>query len=279
MILDGGLATELEKRGYDISDKLWSARLLRDAPSAIRAVHADYVAAGAQCLITASYQATLATLTADHLRLSVRLAREAAPQVVAASVGPYGAARADGSEYTGAYDLDEDGLHAWHAERFAVLADAGADLLACETIPSFPEARALCRLLEATPHAAAWFSFCCRDGARIADGTPLADCAAYLEDCPQVVAVGLNCTAPRHVLPLLAKLRTGKKVVVYPNSGEAWDPVRRVWTGEADPAGFAALAVEWRRAGADWIGGCCRTGPEHIRALRRVFPGDVGATR
>lgn len=276
MILDGGLATELEKRGYDLSDALWSARLLRDAPEAIRAVHADYVAAGAGCLITASYQAALGTLSEEHFRLSVRLARDAGPRVVAASVGPYGAARADGSEYTGAYDLDEDGLYAWHAARFAVLANAGADLLACETIPSFPEARALRRLLEETPGAEAWFSFCCRDGERISDGTPLAECAAFLEDCPRVVAVGLNCTAPRHVLPLLSTLRTRKKIVVYPNSGETWDPGRRVWTGEADPAEFAAMALEWRRAGADWIGGCCRTGPDHIRALRAALPNDVG---
>jgi homocysteine S-methyltransferase len=267
VVLDGGLATELEARGQDLSDELWSARLLRDDPDAIRAVHRAYVEAGADCLVTASYQATLERLPAEALRLSVTLAREAKPRIVAASVGPYGAARADGSEYTGAYDLDERGLRGWHAPRLEVLKGSGADRLACETIPSFPEARALARILGTTP---AWFSFSCRDGERICDGTPVETCAESLDRIDAVRAIGVNCTAPRFVLSLVTRIArvTRKPIVAYPNSGERWDPAKRCWTGTRDPEAFADLAARWRDAGATILGGCCRTGPAHVRALR-----------
>jgi len=270
VLLDGGLATELEARGFDLSDELWSARLLRDDPDAIRAVHRAYVEAGADCVITASYQATLERLPAEALRLSVKLAREASPRIVAASVGPYGAARADGSEYTGLYDLDERGLRGWHAPRLRVLAESGADLLACETIPSFPEARALADLLDDTP---AWLSFTCRDGERISDGTPIETCARHLDAVDAVRAIGVNCTPPRFVESLIHRIRavTGKPIVAYPNSGERWDAARRCWTGTRDPGEFAEMALRWRDAGATVLGGCCRTGPAHIRALRALL--------
>jgi homocysteine S-methyltransferase len=282
LLIDGGLGTELESRGYDLQDPLWSARLLMDAPDAIRDVHRAYRAAGADVLVSASFQATIAGFVArgappeqarELLRLSVRLAREAGPGRVAASVGPYGAARADGSEFTGLYDLDEAELAAWHEERFRVLAAARADLLACETIPSFSECRALLRLLQRTPGATAWFSFACRDGEHIADGTPILDCARLLEPEGRVVAIGVNCTAPRHLPSLLETLRAAsvKPIVAYPNSGERWDAAGRRWLGARDPGDFATAARTWRAAGATWIGGCCRTGPAHIAALRAAF--------
>ncbi len=279
VVLDGGLATELEARGCDLSDELWSARLLRDDPDAIRAVHRAYVEAGADCVISASYQATLERLPAEALRLSVRLAREAKPLIVAASVGPYGAARADGSEYTGVYDLDEGGLGGWHAPRLKILDESGADVLACETIPSLAEARAIASLLGTTP---AWFSFTCRDGERISDGTPIETCARHLDAIDRVAAIGVNCTPPRFVESLVKRIRgaTRKPVVVYPNSGERWDAARRAWTGTRDPGEFAEAAARWRDAGASILGGCCRTGPGHIRVLRtRLLPQEPSSWR
>ncbi len=209
LILDGGLATELERRGHDLSDELWSARLLRDDPDAIRRVHLAYYGAGADCCTSASYQATIpgfvrSGMSPDEarevIRRAVRLVIEARDEfwavganragrlrpLAAAGVGPYGAYLADGSEYTGTYDLDEAGLIDFHRERWAILAGGGADILACETIPSLAEARALARLLSETPGVYAWFSFSCRDGAHISDGTPIADCAAFLADFERV---------------------------------------------------------------------------------------------
>jgi homocysteine S-methyltransferase len=295
LILDGGLATELEARGYDLGDALWSARLLKDDPDAIRQVHYDYLAAGADCVISASYQATVQGFTRaglsqaqaeQLLRRSVALAREARDQfwseeanragrlrpLVAASVGPYGAFLADGSEYTGDYGLDVRELTSFHRRRWHILSESGPELLACETIPSAVEARALARLSAETPEMPAWFSFSCRDGAHINDGTPIIECVEPLERLPQVVAVGINCTAPRHIPSLVSAVRSvsTKPVIVYPNSGEQYDVVSKQWTGLSFPEAFAQQSREWRAAGASLLGGCCRTGPQHIRQLRQL---------
>ncbi|MCB8967174.1 MAG: homocysteine S-methyltransferase [Ardenticatenaceae bacterium] len=297
LVLDGGLATHLETLGCDLRDALWSARVLLENPDLIRQAHLDYFWAGADCAITASYQATIPALlargltetaAADLIRLSVQLAMQARDEfwqhadhtrrlrpMVAASIGPYGAYLADGSEYSGDYDLDEDGLVAFHQERWHILADSGADILACETIPSFAEARAYGRLLLQTPQRMAWFSFSCRDGQHISDGTPIADCAAYLDALPQVAAVGVNCTPPRFIPSLIQAIQqaTTKPIIVYPNSGEAYDPVAKVWQGLNVPTEFGTFSREWRKLGAALIGGCCRTGPAHIRQIRDRVPG------
>lgn len=301
LVLDGGLATELEKAGLDLAHPLWSARVLVEAPAAITAVHRAYLEAGADCITTASYQASLsgfrraglsAAEAADRLRRSVRLAREAVREfwalpenrvgrrapLVAASLGPYGAYLANGAEYTGDYDLDERGLLGFHRERFHLLAEAEPDLFACETIPSAPEARALLSLLPERPSARAWLSFSCRDAERICDGTPFAELVRLADGHPQVIAVGVNCTAPEHVEGLLrlARAETGKPLVAYPNSGERYDPVARRWRGSSDAGDWGELGRRWRRAGARLVGGCCRTGPDHVRALRAVLSDPSG---
>ncbi|WP_066936043.1 homocysteine S-methyltransferase [Microtetraspora fusca] len=280
LILDGGLATHLEALGCDLSDDLWSAKLLIEDPGMIRQVHLDYYAAGADVATTASYQASIPGFVrrgltsreaADLIRLSVELAVQARDTaghgLVAASVGPYGAYLADGSEYTGDYDLDEAELTAWHRDRLEILANAGADLLACETIPSLAEARALATLLGELPSVRAWVSFSCRDDEHISDGTPLRECAALFAELPQVIAVGVNCTAPRHIPGLIGRLK-GKPVVVYPNSGETWDAAGRRWLGLTDPVEYGEAAARWHALGAAYVGGCCRTTPEHIRQIR-----------
>lgn len=292
LVLDGAMATELERRGCDLRDPLWSARVLIEAPELIRRVHLDYFRAGADVAITASYQATVEGFIRrglgreegiELLRRSVRLAVEARDAfwedpvnragrprpLVAASVGPYGAFLADGSEYRGDYDLSEAELMDFHRPRMAALLEAGPDLLACETIPCFAEARALARLLAEFPGADAWISFSARDEVRVCHGESLAECAAWLDDRPQVVAIGVNCTAPSHIPALIAAARaaTGKPIVVYPNSGETYDPESHRWEGVASCADFAAEARIWHERGARLIGGCCRTTPDHIREI------------
>jgi homocysteine S-methyltransferase len=288
-VIDGGLATELARRGMDISDELWSARVLIEAPDAIEQVHTEYYLAGADIALTASYQASYdgyarrgldTASTTAALRRSVELARSArsralqarpAPErdlLVAASVGPYGAVLHDGSEYRGDYGLDVNALVDFHRRRFTVLADAGADLLACETIPSRIEATALTRLLAERPDARAWITFTCRDGRHTSAGDPIAECARELGEAPQVVAIGVNCVAPELVESLIGELLKGttKPIVVYPNSGETWDAAARNWVGTA--ARFTHHVPRWLGAGASWIGGCCRTTPEDIRRVR-----------
>ena len=294
VILDGALGTELQRRGADLDDPLWSAKLLLERPELIRQVHLDYFRSGADVATTSSYQATFEAFarrglsvdeTADLMRLSVRLAAEARDEfwaepanregrrkpLVAASVGPYGAMLANGSEYTGNYGLDEEALMAFHRPRLAVLADAGADLLACETIPCLAEARALARLLAEFPGVAAWLSFSCRDGLHDSQGEPMAECVTALEGFDQIVALGVNCTAPQHIASLIEQMHahTAKPLLVYPNSGEQYDATHKTWHGNPGASHFAEQARGWHARGARLIGGCCRTGPDEIAALRQ----------
>lgn len=281
VLLDGGLATELEARGHDLSDPLWSARLLADAPQAIAAVHAAYFRAGATIATTASYQASFEGFaargcdrreTAALLRRSVELAKTARDEsgldglLVAASIGPYGAALADGSEYRGRYGLSVAALARWHQPRLETLADAGADLLACETVPDVDEAQALVELVRSVGKPA-WLSYTI-EGDRTRAGQSLADAFAVAADVDEIVAVGVNCCAPDDVLPAIARAAdAGKPVIVYPNSGERWDALRHRWIGQSR---FSTdLAARWTAAGARIVGGCCRVGPADIAGLRR----------
>ncbi len=292
-VLDGGFATELERRGVSTAGPLWSARALFEAPEAVVAVHRAYLDAGADVLLTGSYQASAMGFRAagfseaeaegkagESLRRAVSLALRARQEtgrldaLIAASLGPYGAALANGAEFTGEYGFGSDAeehtaLVAFHAARVAALAATDADLLAFETVPKLGEARAIVATLRRWPEVGAWVSFTCRDEARTARGEPVRACAALLDGVPQVVAVGVNCIAPGLVSPLLGELRagTGKPLLAYPNSGEGWDAGARCWTGSTDVAGFETLAREWFAAGAQIVGGCCRTGPEHVRAV------------
>lgn len=275
LVLDGGLGTMLEARGQDLSGALWSARVLADAPGAVRAVHAEFAAAGADILTSGSYQIGYDNLGAagfddaavDGLLVSsVRVAREGAAASgrdawVAASVGSYGATRADGSEYTGAYGLTVAELTRWHRRRLEVLASAGPDLLACETIASPAEAEAVCAALEGIG-IPAWIAL---SGASTAfSGEALRDALAAAATVDGVVAVGVNCCPPDAVASALAG-RADVPFVVYPNSGEVWDAVARRWRGE--PGLPLAELDAWLAAGARIVGGCCRTTPADIAAI------------
>ncbi len=287
-VLDGGLASELEYLGARIDGPLWSAHVLEDAPEKILAVHQAYIAAGADCIETASYQVSrmgyaeigLGPEHADAALLrSVALARQAASEfphrriVIAASLGPYGAALHNGAEYHGNYALTHAELVSFHSQRIEVLATVNEadrpDLLAFETLPSLDEAQAIGEAFAAGPGLPAWFSFTCRDSAHVAHGERLSACAAAVARFPQTIATGVNCTSPSLIPALIHELRgaTSLPILVYPNSGEGWDASQRTWTGSNDPAGYGALAREWFAAGAHMVGGCCRTRPEHIRQV------------
>lgn len=284
VVLDGGLGTELDRRGADLRDRLWSARALVESPDLVRDVHAAYFAAGADVAIGASYQASFEGLAARGIesddavalfRRSVELARDAAEaaegeRLVAASVGPYGAFLGNGAEYTGDYDRDEDALVEFHLPRMEALASASPDLFAIETIPSIVEARALVRALERASNVPAWMSFSCREGAHLCDGTPFERAVEVATSSRSVVAVGVNCTSPLHVIALveIAAVRTPLPIVCYPNRGAFWDPVRKVWVDPPRQDARPSLRpLEWQKAGARLIGGCCGTTPEDIAAI------------
>jgi homocysteine S-methyltransferase len=302
LTVDGALATELEAHGCNLEDPLWSAKVLLEQPELVQRVHQDYFRAGANVAITASYQATPLGFARrgiseeealERVALSVRLADEArsehlaenpaaGPLLIAGSVGPYGAYLADGSEYRGGYILSRNEFLEFHRPRIAALVEAGADCLACETLPSLPEAEALLALLKEFD-AEGWLSFTLRDGGHISDGTPLGQVAELFGDEPLVVAIGVNCVPLELVslsLDALGKA-TGKPLIAYPNSGETYDAVTKTWvpavsggrharSGDQQPASLAEGAAAWQELGARLIGGCCRTTPEDIAAVARL---------
>lgn len=260
-------------------------------------MHLDYLRAGADCIATASYQASALGYrelgsgpddAARAIRLSAEIAASARAQYaaedprrvwIALSLGPYGAALHNGAEYTGRYAIGLHDLTAFHAERLAIAAETPADLVALETLPSLEEAQAILRALAQFPALTAWLSFTCRDAEHVAHGEPLRECAALVAESPQVAAIGINCTHPRWIAPLLAEAQRGassrKPVIVYPNSGEGWDAGTRSWHGAGSAADFGALARVWFAAGAQAVGGCCRTGPAQIAAIARVAPAPI----
>ncbi|MFE4574718.1 homocysteine S-methyltransferase [Streptomyces chartreusis] len=288
VVLDGGMSNQLESAGYDLSDELWSARLLAEVPEAITEAHLAYFEAGADVAITAGYQATFEGFAkrgigreraAELILLGVELAREAVrraraegiarPLWVAASVGPYGAMLADGSEYRGRYGLSVAELERFHRPRLEVLAGARPDVLALETVPDTDEAEALLRVVRGLG-VPAWLSYSVA-GDRTRAGQPLEEAFALAADVDEVIAVGVNCCAPEDVEGAVetAVRVTGKPVVVYPNSGEAWNAEARAWDGRST---FTAEEVRgWRASGARLIGGCCRVGPEVIGSIARTL--------
>lgn len=290
IILDGAMATELEARGCNLADSLWSAKVLIENPQLIHDVHLDYFRAGAEIAITASYQATPAGFAARGLNnqqscalieKSVALAIAASTQyqqensaaenlLIAGSVGPYGAYLADGSEYRGDYIRSQDEFIAFHHPRIASLLAAGVDLLACETLPSSAEINALITLLADYPQAKAWLSLTLKDSQHLSDGTPLSDVVAAIEQSPQIVAIGINCIALEKTTAAIAYLHTltTLPLVVYPNSGEQYNAVSKTWDQDGTACGdLASHLPEWLAAGAKLIGGCCRTSPKDIAQL------------
>jgi len=293
LLLDGGLSNELERQGCNLNQKLWSAKLLESNPEAIILAHLMYLESGAQCIITSSYQATLPGFmaigydqsSASGLILkSVQLAEEARNRfmslnsqatkpLIAASIGPYGAYLADGSEYRGDYVIADQELTDFHEPRIHLLDNSTADILACETIPSFREAKVLSGILENIKKPV-WVSFSCKDGNHISDGTPIEKCAAFFANHPTVFAIGVNCTSPEFISELIRSLKTksgSKKIVVYPNSGAVYHAESKTWSGLSDSSSCEMMVKEWMDLGADMIGGCCGIGPQQIKAMRKVM--------
>jgi homocysteine S-methyltransferase len=256
---------------------LWTARLLSEDPGAIAAAHTAFLDAGAEVLITSSYQASINGFvhngaTADEARTLLQSTTDIARQavgdrsaVVAASVGPYGAVLADGSEYRGDYALSNGELVLFHRDRVRLLAETEPDWWACETIPTASEAVAMGLALSAVRRLPTWMTFTCSSGSQTFGGDRIEDAVTAARSACDLTAVGVNCTAPRFVPELLERIRrvTDLPLVAYPNSGQTWDANNKVWRG--DPGATDVNA--WIAAGAGYVGGCCGVGPAELALL------------
>lgn len=298
LIIDGAFGTELERKGYDINDTLWSAKFLMQNPEAIGEVHKDYFEAGSDCVTTASYQASfegfmkrgMSEQEAKALiQSSVKIAQKVRDDfwadennhakrqkpLVAASVGPYGAYLADGSEFQGNYGMSIEELMAFHHKRLETLIEAKPDVLACETIPCLIEAKALCKLLESFPTTYAWVSFSARDGKHINSGESVAECAQFLETQKQIIAIGINCTAPQYIESLIGEIKavSNKPIIVYPNGGSTYNALTKTWDGLSKSSSYGKMAYSWYEKGVHIIGGCCQTTPEDIAEISKWVRG------
>lgn len=293
LLLDGALATELERKGADLNDPLWSARLLPEQPGLLRQTHLDYLEAGADIICTATYQATFEGFqkkgysrkkAESLLRLAVQLACEARDEylagppatrrpLIAGSIGPYGAYLADGSEYSGHYNLNKKELMDFHRDRMEVLLDAGVDLLIFETFPSYIETEAVVELLEKMAPCPALFSFSCKDEKRISDGHLFKEAAGLASQCTQIKGVGINCVHPKLVSPLIESLNGSIRVplMAYPNNGNIWDANHKCWIETGPPLQMEALWQQWIKQGVKIIGGCCNTSPDYIARLKEIL--------
>jgi homocysteine S-methyltransferase len=285
LLIDGGLSNVLEANGCDLNQKLWSAKFIDHYEEEIIKAHCEYLAAGAGCIITSSYQATIPGLieagysqieAAEIIRKTVSLAEKARASVngeafIAASIGPYGAYLSDGSEYSGNYDVSEELLYAFHLSRIEILQQSNCDFFACETIPSFMEAKIIAQILEKSSKPA-WVSFSCRDNLHINDGTLISECAIYFAQHPNIFAIGLNCTNPEYVSSLIKEIKPHcgeKRIVVYPNSGELFNAADKSWQEPKNSLDFTEYTKNWLELGAGIIGGCCRIGPAQIADIRK----------
>lgn len=292
-MIDGGLSNQLANQGCDLNHFLWTAQLIKSDPEAIIRAHLAYLGAGAQCITTSSYQASIPGFVAMGIKedeagqlilKSVDLAQIAIERflashpdkkrpLIAASIGPYGAYLADGSEYRGQYGISDEELIDFHAPRIEILDSSRADILAFETIPGFQETQVLSKILKKVKKKA-WVSFSCRDDHHINDGTPIVKCISLLNSLSSVFAVGVNCTKPRYITGLIRKIKTtcaDKKIVVYPNSGDVYNPISKSWIRSSEPETYTKVIEEWIKEGADIVGGCCQVGPDRIKDAATVL--------
>ena len=293
LLIDGGLSNVLEEQGCDLNHDLWSAHILESNPEEIIKAHLTYLESGAQCITTSSYQASIpgfmklgySRSKAESLILkSVELAEIAVHRfmasnndklnpLIAASIGPYGAYLADGSEYTGNYGVSDEVLYEFHYDRIKLLDQSSSDIFAIETIPGYKEAKVLSDILKQSKKFA-WISFSCKDEQNINDGTLIVKAVALFKNHPNVFAIGVNCTNPRYISAIIQTLRSAigdKRIIVYPNSGESYNAKSKTWMGISDPNLFSEMTKEWIDLGADIIGGCCRIGPQHICSLSKIL--------
>ncbi len=294
-VLDGGLASELEYLGHDLRHPLWSAKVMLSDAEVIEHVHLQYLNAGADCITTASYQVSYPGCrqlnmtkeeTSELLRLTVEVATSARidfmrtidphsdrlKPLIAASIGPYGAYLADGSEYTGNYGCTDSEIYDFHAPRLEVFEHEDVDLLACETVPSYREAKVLMDIIQKTSDKPAFISFSCKDGLHISDGTPVRNCTELFPKDDPSIGIGINCTNPVFVSSLIEEIKAVNEMsqtIVYPNSGEVYNTGLRSWEKSRDLPSLHQFAQYWMSKGVRVIGGCCRTRPDHIRQLRQ----------
>ncbi|ULG74649.1 homocysteine S-methyltransferase [Macrococcus brunensis] len=280
ILLDGGFGTTVEQFGYDVNHPLWSSNLIESNPEAVYQVHQAFVDAGAEIILTNTYQAAIQSFinmglnyqdARNYLKKAVEIARRAAKEntIIAGSLGPYGAMLGNGAEYTGDYIISEQDYIDYHKERLDILIEAGISVFAFETIPNLEEIKAVKKLLEEYEEIEAWLSVTLNDSTHLSDGTQLDEVIETVNAIPNVLAFGINCTSIKVIDEAVDKLikQSSKDIILYPNGGRKYDASNKVWIGDEEQSLLEA-AVRWKDKGVKFIGGCCQVGPDDIKELK-----------
>lgn len=298
IIIDGALGTQIQKNGYDVNDSLWSAKFLNKNPDVIKEVHRQYLNAGADIIITSSYQASIEGFLQKGfskeeairlIKLSINIAKDTRDEfwkinkkenrikpLVAASIGPYGAYLADGSEYSGNYKISDEKLKEFHKERLELILEEKPDLLAIETIPILKEVKLIVEVLKELENIPTWVCFSAKDENTTNSNDDIKECMNFLQNQNCIDAVGINCTAPQYIPQLIENIKSvcTKPIVAYPNGGSRYNPTTKVWErGDISSSEYAKLAHLWFTKGASIIGGCCETGPKEVKEIRKILIG------
>ena len=203
---------------------------------------------------------------------------------IAGSVGCFGASLGNRAEYTGDYKCESfpesptaEQLADFHAHKVHALLVAGIDFLAFETVPNLLEAEAIVLLLNTfKPKVKVWVTFGCQNGQQLNSGESFAEAIRICEACEYITYVGVNCTSPHFITPLLtiASQNSSKELVTYPNSGG--DPGLCTHANVFDQLcentchekfDLKAEISKWVKLGVKCLGGCCDTTPEQITSL------------
>ena len=291
IVLDGAMSDELERQGVQTNNKLWTATALIDQLDKVYQAHMDYFNAGAELIITDTYQANVQafekagyskTEAEQFIRNAVKIAKKARDDFekqtgkhnyVAGTIGAYGAYLADGSEYRGDYQLTSDEYLAFHLPRLKLVLAEKPDLIALETQPKLAEPVTVLDWLKEQRQIPVYVSFTLKDAKHLSDGTPIAEAVKKISQYQQVFAIGINCVSPTIVQDALSEFSqyTKKPLVVYPNLGASYDPQIKQWRKFTNDFNFEELTKSWYQAGARLIGGCCTTGPKEINQIKQAI--------
>jgi homocysteine S-methyltransferase len=282
-LLDGSMSFPMEHLGYNLKNKLWTGMALISDPDIIKNIHKDYINAGADYISTSTYQVSYDRLKnmgyqsseiKKVFQKSVDLVKEAIKESgskkeikIVGSFGPFASYDPNASEYVGKYNSTDDEIKNFHLNNINIIEETDLDIILYETIPCLREIKVLSKVLSQT-NKEIWISITCNENIEFRDGSSFKEACKIISQIEQITTLGINCFSPLLVEKALKELKkySNKKTLVYPNSGEQYNPKVKYWSGKNE---FNNLMIKnWLSLSPDIIGGCCRVGYNNIKKMR-----------
>ena len=282
-LLDGSMSFPMEQLGYNLKNKLWTGKALINNPDLIKDIHKGYIDAGADFISTSTYQISFDRLKnmgyqSEEIKKifqkSVDIVKDAIEESklkkeikIVGSFGPYASYDPEASEYIGEYDSTDIEIKKFHLNNIRIIEETDLDIILYETIPCLREIKILS---EALSHSTKeiWISITCNEEMEFRDGSSFKDACEIISKIEKITTMGINCFSPllvKKAIDLLKKY-SNKKILIYPNSGEIYNPKERFWTGNNEFNN--SMIKNWLSLYPDIIGGCCRIGYDDIKKMR-----------